>query len=221
VKPQSIKTQSASLPALYTQSDPLIPSDDPAVMAHAAEITGGERNPYIKAQKIYKWIIANSAIQNHPLNNNALDILGQKQADSYSASLLFCALARSVGVPAIPVAGVLIDKSRIAHVHYWAEFWLDGFGWVPLDPALGARSAPALFSLRDDADAWYFGNIDNQRISFSRGQDRLSQMDPRGRLATTHKPDYALQDFWEEAVGGITSYSSLWSDVSITGMYTQ
>ncbi|MDR2447486.1 MAG: IPT/TIG domain-containing protein [Treponema sp.] len=220
VKPQSIKTQSAFLPASYTQNDPLIPSDDPAVTAYAAEIVGRERNPYIKAQKIYEWVIANNAIQNHPLNNNALDVLEQKQADSYSASLLFCALARSAGIPAIPVAGVLIDKNRIAHVHYWAEFWIDGFGWVPLDPALGARAAPAFFSLRDDAESWYFGNIDNQRVSFSRGQNRLSQMDPRGRLAA-HKPDYALQDFWEEAVGGITSYSSLWSDIAITGMYTQ
>ncbi|MDR1220808.1 MAG: IPT/TIG domain-containing protein [Treponema sp.] len=218
VKPQSIKTQSASLPASYMQSDSLIPSDNPAIAARAAEITGRERNPYIKAQRIYEWIIAN--IQNQPFDNNMLDVLEQKRADSYSASLLFCALARSAGIPAIPVAGVLIDKNRIAHAHYWAEFWLDGFGWVPLDPALGAGAAPSLFSLRDDAKSWYFGNIDNQRISFSRGQNRLSQMDPRGRLAA-HKPDYALQDFWEEVVGGITSYSSLWSDIAITGMYTQ
>jgi transglutaminase-like putative cysteine protease len=220
VTTQSLKTQSASLPASYTQSDPLIPSDDPAIMARAAELAGRERNPYIKAKKIYEWIIASNAIQNQPLDNNALDVLKQKQADSYSASLLFCAMARSAGVPAIPVAGVLIDKNRFAHVHYWAEFWLDGFGWVPLDPALGAGAAPEFFALRKDAKAWYFGNIDNQRISFSRGQNRLSQMNPHGRIAA-HKPNYALQDFWEEAVGDIISYSSLWSDIAITGMYTQ
>ncbi|MDR0374498.1 MAG: IPT/TIG domain-containing protein [Treponema sp.] len=220
VAPQSIRTQNVSLPASYTQSDSLIPSHDPAITARVAEIAGRERNPYIKAQRIYEWIIANIAIQNDPLNNGALDVLEQKQADSYSASLLFCALSRSAGVPAIPVAGVLIDRNRVAHVHYWAEFWIDGFGWVPLDLALGARTAPEFFSLQDDAETWYFGNLDNQRISFSRGQNRLSQMDPRGRLAA-HKPDYALQDFWEEAVGGITSYSSLWSDIAIMGMYTQ
>ncbi|MDR2793424.1 MAG: IPT/TIG domain-containing protein [Treponema sp.] len=220
IKPQSLKAQSASLPVSYTQSTPLIPVDAPEITELAATIIEKERNPYIKAKKIYEWIIANSAIQSRPLNNSVLDALERKQSDSYSASLLFCALSRSAGIPAIPVAGVLIDKNRIAAVHYWAEFWLDGFGWVPLDPALGAQAAPVSFSLRDDAALWYFGNIDNQRISFSRGQNRFSQMDPRGRIAA-HKPDYALQDFWEEAIGGITSYSSLWSDITITGMYTQ
>jgi hypothetical protein len=33
--------------------------------------------------------------------------------------------------------------------------------------------------------------------------------------------DYSLQNLWEEAIGGLESYSSLWSDVTITGMYVQ
>ncbi|MDR2193921.1 MAG: IPT/TIG domain-containing protein [Treponema sp.] len=221
IKPQSIRAQQGtSLPVSYTQSSPLIPSDEPAITELAAAIIAKELNPYNKAKKIYEWIIANSAIQHYPLNTSVLEALQQKKADSYSVSLLFCALSRSVGIPAIPVAGVLIDKNHSAFVHYWAEFWIDGFGWIPLDPALGAQAAPESFSLREDAALWYFGNIDNHRISFSRGQNQLSQMDPRGRIAA-HKPDYALQNFWEEAIGGIISYSSLWSDIAITGMYTQ
>jgi transglutaminase-like putative cysteine protease len=118
------------------------------------------------------------------------------------------------------VAGVLVNRSRQTIRHYWAEFWIDGFGWVPLDPALGAGAAPALFNLRPDAGAYYFGSLDNQRITFSRGQTILSQMDPRGRAAV-HPRNYALQTLWEEAAGGLESYSSLWGDVTITGMYVQ
>jgi transglutaminase-like putative cysteine protease len=104
--------------------------------------------------------------------------------------------------------------------HYWAEFWIDSFGWVPLDPALGAGAAPGDFNLRDDHETYYFGNMDNQRVAFSRGQNFLSQMDPRGRIASRPR-EYALQNLWEEATGGLESYSSLWSDVTITGMYVQ
>jgi transglutaminase-like putative cysteine protease len=118
------------------------------------------------------------------------------------------------------VAGVLVDRNRQVIRHYWAEFWIDGFGWIPLDPALGAGAAPDSFNLRQDRAAYYFGNLDNQRIAFSRGERTLFQMDPRGRAAV-HPRSFALQNLWEEAVGGIESYSSLWGDVTITGMYVQ
>ncbi len=213
---------SSSLPASYTQNTPLIPSDADVVAELAASITGRERNPYTKARLIYEWLIQNADIRRSTLaaNNSVLDAIEQKRADSYSASLLFCALSRASGIPSIPVAGVLIDSRRAARPHYWAEFWIEGFGWTPVDPALGAGAVPETFALREDAAAWYFGNMDNQRIAFSRGSTPLSQMDPRGRLAT-RRPDYALQDFWEEAVGGITSYSSVWSDIAITGMFME
>jgi transglutaminase-like putative cysteine protease len=219
IKPQSIKSRPA-LPAFYTQSTPLIPSDDAAIKKLSAEIIGNEKNPYLKAQKIYEWLIHNAHIQSTFLNIGVLDALEQKKADAYAGSLLFCALSRASGVPSIPVSGVLIvDQTTTAILHYWAEFWIDGFGWVPVDPALGANPPPFAPSDRNAA-VWYFGNLDHQRIIFSRGQNQLSQMDPRGRIAARN-PDYALQDFWEESVGGLESYSSLWSDITIMGMYTQ
>jgi len=205
---------------MYTLPNALIPSDDPGIKSKAAEIAGKERYPYGKAQLIYNWLVSSANIKAAPLSGGALEALNEKQADSYRASLLFCALARASGIPALPVAGVLINRFRDATRHYWAEFWLDGFGWIPLDPALGAGAAPPDFNLRDDHAKYYFGNLDNQRVAFSRGERFLSQMTPRGRVAMRTR-EYSLQNLWEEAVGGIESYSSLWSDVTITGMYAQ
>ncbi|MDR2257909.1 MAG: IPT/TIG domain-containing protein [Treponema sp.] len=220
VKSQSIKEENSPVTSVYTQPSPLVPSEDPRIKAQAAALLGRERNPYIKAQRIYEWLIGEGNIQAEPLTGGALDALEGKQGDSYTAALLFCALARAAGVPAIPAAGVLIDRNRQVIRHYWAEFWIDGFGWIPLDPALGAGAAPDSFNLRPDRAAYYFGNLDNQRITFSRGERTLSQMDPRGRAAA-HPRSYALQNLWEEAVGGMESYSSLWGDVTITGTYVQ
>jgi transglutaminase-like putative cysteine protease len=115
---------------------------------------------------------------------------------------------------------VIIDRWGNAATHYWAEFWLDGFGWVPLDPAFGAGTSPPEFNLREDHASYYFGNLDNQRIAFSRGEHFLPQMTPRGMLSFRDR-EYSLQNIWEEAVEGIESYSSLWSDVTITGMRVQ
>ena len=64
------------------------------------------------------------------------------------------------------------------------------------------------------------GSLENQRIAFSRGERFLNQMTPRGRIKLRSR-DYSLQNLWEEAVGGLESYSSNWSDVTITGMYVQ
>jgi transglutaminase-like putative cysteine protease len=206
--------------AVYTLPSALIPSDDPRVVERTGSIVGREGNPYIKARKIYEWLVRDGRIQGEFLSGGVREALEQERADPYTAALLFCAMARAAGIPAIPVSGVLVNRGFTTSRHYWAEFWIEGFGWIPLDPALGAGAAPASFPLREDRETYYFGSLDNQRITFSRGQTVLSQMDPRGRLGV-HGRDYALQNLWEEAVGGLESYSSLWSDVTITGMYAQ
>jgi hypothetical protein len=86
--------------------------------------------------------------------------------------------------------------------------------------AMGARAVPNDFIIKQDAASYYFGNLDSQRIAFSRGELVLSQMDSRGRLVPRLN-SYSLQNIWEEAVGGLESYSSLWGDITITGIYVQ
>ncbi|MDR1903187.1 MAG: IPT/TIG domain-containing protein [Treponema sp.] len=205
---------------IYIQPDSLIPSDNEKIKVLAASIVGKEQNPYLKAQHIYQWLISKAGIQAEPVNYTVLECIEEKRCDSYTAALLFCSLARAAGVPVRPIAGVLVNHSQSASKHYWAEFWIDGFGWAPVDPALGAGVAPETFNLKENHAAYYFGNIDNQRIAFSQGQIRVSRMDPRGRVSVRNR-DYALQDLWEEASGGLDSYSSLWSDIIITGIYTE
>jgi transglutaminase-like putative cysteine protease len=192
-------------------------------------VTGREQNPYLKARRIYDYLLNEVAIHwpppeggspEAPLAKTLPDLVEAKRADPYLAALFFCALARAAGVPAIPVSGALIDRNRIAASHYWAEFWVEGFGWIPVDPTLGGGAAPSSFVLRADRANYYFGNLDNQRISFSRGFTALSQMDPRSRVLTRER-DYALQSLWEEAAGGLESYSSFWSEIIINGVYYQ
>ena len=64
--------------------------------------------------------------------------------DCNSFSTAFVVLARSVGIPARWVAGYLPGRLEAqgrlvtaADAHSWAEVWVDGLGWLPVDPTPG------------------------------------------------------------------------------------
>jgi transglutaminase-like putative cysteine protease len=202
----------------YTLASPLVPSDNKDIAKLAEQIVGKERNPYLQARKLYDWLVSAGGVGVEPRTGGALQAFSERKADAYSAALLFCAFARARGIPSLPVSGYLVDRDRSARRHWWAEFWIDGFGWIPVDPALGAGAAPPGFAVRTDAREYYFGNLDNQRVVFSRGQAELSPMDPRGKTVSRTRT-YAFQSIWEESVGGLDSYSTLWNDIAVSGVY--
>ncbi|WP_461255290.1 IPT/TIG domain-containing protein [Treponema sp. R80B11-R83G3] len=228
IKPSSIKQEATALFKTHTQSTSLIPSDNQKIRAAVNSIVGREQNPYLKAKAIYEWIIYYMQISDSAFYSNLTEALELRQSDPYATALLYTAMARAAGVPCIPVAGVLINQSGQTFRHYWAEFWIDGFGWLPVDPAMGAgavhltdganpRSDDETLTGRDLAN-FYFGNMDNQRITFSRGEPVLSQIESKGRLVSRPQ-SYSLQNVWEESEGGLESYSSLWGDIIISGVY--
>ena len=235
VRPQSIRpgTDSAVTVA-YTRPDSLVPSDNPRVIARSNSIVAQERNPYLKAQRIYNWLINDCKFLTDEETGSpgspvpppeTLGALETMRIDSYTAAILFCALGRAAGIPCIPVSGVLVNRNRQTYEHYWAEFWVENMGWIPVDPGLGARALPASFQRQaaageDSAAKYFFGNIDSHRIVFSRGQTNLTQMEQRGRVMGRTR-SYSLQNLWEEAIGGLESYSSLWGDIIVTGIYAQ
>jgi transglutaminase-like putative cysteine protease len=203
----------------WTRASAVVPSDDAEIKALAAKFTGNEQNPYLKAFSIYNGLLDEFTVLAGKTDTSIRQALLEKELGPYTAAILYCALCRAAGIPAIPVAGVLCVKTGSASPHYWVEFWIDGFGAVPVDIALGAGAADDSFKLRDDHKTYYFGNIDNQHLIFSYGETLLSQIDTRGRAAS-REINYALQNIWEEASGGIEAYSSYWSDINITGIYS-
>jgi len=226
IKPLSIKQEWTDISKTYTKSSSLIPSDNQQIKTTAGSIASREQNPYIKAKAVYDWIINNIQISSSTSVKSIVDALERKRGDPYAAALLYTAMTRAAGVPCIPVAGVLINQNGNTIRHYWAEFWIDGFGWIPVDPAMGAGAVKIADNTRQfdetekDLVNFYFGNLDNQRIAFSRGELNLSQIENRGRLVSRSQ-SYSLQNVWEESAGGLESYSSFWGDITISGIYGQ
>ncbi|MCL2212057.1 MAG: IPT/TIG domain-containing protein [Treponema sp.] len=225
IRPLSLRQEKNALTAAHTQSSALILSDSQKIKSVVNSIARNEQNPYTKAKAIYDWIIANMHISNSPLSSdNIEDALEKRQSDPYTTALLYTAMTRAAGIPCIPVAGVYIDRNGQTFRHYWSEFWIDNFGWLPVDISMGSGAVfdtaqPKQETMNEkDIANFYFGNMDNQRIAFSRGELVLSQMENRGRLVS-HPQSYSLQNIWEESAGGLESYSSLWGDITISGIY--
>ncbi|MCL2193291.1 MAG: IPT/TIG domain-containing protein [Treponema sp.] len=231
VQPQEIRREAISpMRDAHTRGGPNLPADDPRIMNLAMSIIAGETNPYQQARRIYDWMLGGNIVWDARVQGDIFSVLETGRADTFLAALLYSTLLRAVGIPSQPVAGVLVGRDRQTMNHYWAEFWIDGLGWIPVDPAMGAavtgtgaipaNFVPPVADAYDDAAAFYFGNIDSWRIAFSRGFTDISQLDPRGRTITQVR-SYALQTLWEEVIGGIESYYSLWGNIIITGIHAQ
>ena len=230
VRPEEIRRVASPIRDANTRACPRVPSDDPVVRGLAASIFGTQANPYLRARAIYEWMLRSLEWVPRARSDGVLYAVENLRADPFLGALLFVALLRAADVPSRPVAGVLVNPDRRALNHYWAEFWIDGLGWIPADPAMGAsilaggsplpveflpQEARGYAEERADAAAFYFGNMDSRRIAFSRGVTDIAQLDPRGRTIT-HVRSYALQTLWEEAVGDI-DYSSVWGSIIIYG----
>ena len=118
----------------YIQPSDLIPSDDEAVKALQNQISKTNvQGPYQKASSIYEYLIKHFSIYEdlettkNPKNKTSNeitieDIIASKNASYYDINILFCALLRDSGIPAIPISGFYIDSNNNAHKHWWLEF---------------------------------------------------------------------------------------------------
>ena len=100
-------------------------------------------NDYIAyARNVAEWMNANTVWKFTggilPLNdfmNNQTN--GKCTGDCGSLSNAFCAMLRYKGIPARLLVGYGIGKmtAQDAKLHAWIEFYIEDFGWIPVDPS--------------------------------------------------------------------------------------
>jgi transglutaminase-like putative cysteine protease len=136
----------------FLRATKYLPTDG-IVKETAAEITTGARTDLDKARAIYEWIVENTHRDPKVRGCGTGDIrfmleskdLGGKCAD---LNALFVGLARAAGLPARDVYGIRVAKSELGYKslgassenvtkaqHCRAEVYLNGYGWVAVDPA--------------------------------------------------------------------------------------
>jgi hypothetical protein len=100
--------------------------DDPLIEDLRKEIVGEETNVYLIARSIYDWMLENVEYPNQIVSGepkSSLETYEDMEGDCDDQSILFCALARSAGVPAWLQLGAVYDRST-------GE--LGGHGWVQM-----------------------------------------------------------------------------------------
>jgi transglutaminase-like putative cysteine protease len=202
----------------YTSADMIVPAADEGIGKISSSVVGRERNPYRKAREIYRYVISRLQVDPEYQEYDIRKAIEDRKGNPYIYAILFCALARSQGIPARPVAGYLIDRELQAARHYWAEFYIETVGWIPVDPILGEGKIRVNIPPEVDPYSYFFGNLDFNHLALSKGLIDLNQLNPQGRVVTrTDIP--SLQVIHEEVTGALFSYNAYWSDLEILGIY--
>lgn len=137
--------------ARYLKPTALIPVDG-IVRETAMTITRGHRTELAKARAIYDWIVEHTVRDPEVKGCGLGDIRWMLESKSLAGkcadlNALFVGLSRSIGLPARDLYGIRVAPSpRFASLgraggnittaqHCRAEVFVDGYGWIPVDPA--------------------------------------------------------------------------------------
>jgi transglutaminase-like putative cysteine protease len=163
----------------YTESRGNIMITD-AIRKKAKEIIEGARNPYLAAQKIYNDVV--NGIKYSHMPHISLGARGIPESiyvhhhgfgDCGAQSAYFSALCRAVGIPARTTGGWQLIPG-VEGPHFWAEFYLPNYGWLPVDTSLAqiAQYLPELTAeQRNRFQNYFFGNMDPFRLVIQKDVD--------------------------------------------------
>lgn len=146
------------------QASQLIPNEGLSFQL-GERILGRIKDPVAQAKAIYEWVVDNTIYDPTLPGCGTGDvrqqlIRGQYGGRSADINGLFVAICRSVGIPARCVYGLRVAPSRLFRSlglasddatrgqHVRAEFYVPGYGWIPVDPS-DVRRAIALEGLSD------------------------------------------------------------------------
>ena len=154
--------------ALHLSSNRLMVVDD-KVRRLARQITASAHTPAEKAEAIYRYVIGWMRYDKETPGWGKGDTLRACETGAGNCTdfhSLFISLARASGVPARFTIGLPVPEKPegdIPGYHCWAEFYLDGAGWVPVDASEAWKHREKM--------SYFFGTYDPNRLAVSTGRD--------------------------------------------------
>ena len=155
--------------ARFLQPDHLVPIDG-MIAALAEQQTRGLTRPLDKARAIYNYVISTMRYEKTGQGwgrGDAIYACTVRKGNCSDFHALFIGMMRAAGIPARFEIGFPLPADQhsgdLPGYHCWAQFYLEGVGWVPVD-ASEAWKHP-------DRRDYFFGAHDQNRVLFSRGRD--------------------------------------------------
>ncbi len=153
----------------YLSANRLVPVDG-IIAEEAARVVGTTQDKLSQARLLYDYIVSSLTYDKSGDawgRGDAIYACNARTGNCTDFHSLFMGEARSLGIPARFVMGFPLpeDKSEgdVLGYHCWAEFWIKGYGWIPID-ASEAHKHP-------EKKEMLFGGLDNNRIQFTTGRD--------------------------------------------------
>ena len=169
----------------------------------ALEIIGDVKGDLERARAIYTWVANNMQRDNSVLGCGLGDVKailesGKLTGKCTDINSVFVGLCRSVGIPAREIFGIRVGQSRFSDQmgsakdglakisggqHCRAEFYLKGYGWIPVDPADVTKVRLGEKLSNDDSKLahireYLFGNWEMCWIAFNYGRDFVLTPEP-------------------------------------------
>jgi transglutaminase-like putative cysteine protease len=155
----------------YLGPEPLVPLSGP-VRELAEQATVGLATDGAKARAIYNKVTAMMRYDKSGSGWGRADALfacDTKRGNCTDFHALIIGMARSSGIPARFAIGLPLPEAHkpgeteVGSYHCWAELYVDGRGWVPVDASEAVKN-PA-------KREYFFGHHDENRLELSRGRD--------------------------------------------------
>lgn len=164
--------------ARFLAPDRLVPLND-RIRKLAAEVTAGKTSPLAKARAIYDYTVDNLSYDKSGSGwgrgdiNHACDL---KRGNCTDFHALLIGLCRASGIPARFIIGFPLPEEKkegnIGGYHCWAEFYIEGKGWIPVDASEASKNKAR--------KEYYFGNLCENRFEFTLGRDILLEPSQQG-----------------------------------------
>jgi len=153
----------------WLRPDRLVPLDD-NIREQAEAVVAGKTTVVEKAKAIFDYTVDNLEYDKSGTGWGRGDIYyacDTKRGNCTDFHAVFIGFARAVKIAAKFQIGFPIPTERgegeIDGYHCWAEFYVPGFGWVPVDTSEA--------NLNPDKRDYFFGAHDENRVEFTVGRD--------------------------------------------------
>jgi transglutaminase-like putative cysteine protease len=178
LKNASVTASADPLLQRYLEPDNMVPLSG-TIADLAREHTAGDTTQIEKARHIYEYVVSTMRYDKSGEGwgrGDAIWACTSKRGNCTDFHSLFIGMMRSSGIPARFEIGFPLPEGKtegdIAGYHCWAEFYLNGVGWVPVD-ASEAWKNPAKHD-------YFFGANDVNRVFFTYGRDISLSSEQKG-----------------------------------------
>ncbi len=143
------------------RDDGRIQADDPIIEEAATRIRSESKDVLDYVRRADVWEQKTLAWKMDGKQKSIAEIFTNVGGECSALSTVLISLLRNNGIPSRYNSG-FVFKDGIGASHAWTEFYLEGYGWFPIDAA---------FRGGFDGDPIYVGYYDGQRVIFSQGSD--------------------------------------------------